>query len=104
MGNSLSGQDISMEIVKVAKEVYLSAKSLDVTQGLSKVISKHRNLHLYPQVCVLAFLDRIDSIKDSWSFGLVWVGLQIQSLHEDGRVEFEDGSCVIADTIIYCTG
>ncbi|KAB2000025.1 hypothetical protein ES319_D12G203400v1 [Gossypium barbadense] len=78
VGNSLSGQDISMEIVKVAKEVYLSAKSLEViTEGLSKVISKHRNLHLYPQ---------------------------IQSLHEDGRVEFEDGSCVIADTIIYCTG
>ncbi|KAK8604553.1 hypothetical protein V6N13_099491 [Hibiscus sabdariffa] len=77
VGNSQSGQDLSMEIVRVAKEVYLSAKSLDITEGLSKVISKHQNLHLR---------------------------LQIESLHEDGRVEFEDGSCVIANTIIYCTG
>ncbi|XVF50053.1 hypothetical protein PTKIN_Ptkin04bG0063700 [Pterospermum kingtungense] len=77
VGSSLSGQDISMEIVEVAKEVYLSVRSFEITEGLSKVISKHQNLHLYPQ---------------------------IDSLHEDGRVQFEDGSCVIADTIIYCTG
>ncbi|KAK8511731.1 hypothetical protein V6N13_029325 [Hibiscus sabdariffa] len=77
VGNSQSGQDLSMEIVRVAKEVYLSAKTLDITEGLSKVVSKHHNLHLR---------------------------LQIESLHEDGRVEFEDGSCVIAHTIIYCTG
>ncbi|KAE8707427.1 Flavin-containing monooxygenase FMO GS-OX-like 9 [Hibiscus syriacus] len=77
VGNSQSGQDLSMEIVKVAKEVYLSARSLDITEGLSKVISKNSKLHLR---------------------------LQIESLHEDGRVRFEDGSCVIADTIIYCTG
>ncbi|XP_022736309.1 flavin-containing monooxygenase FMO GS-OX-like 9 [Durio zibethinus] len=77
VGSSLSGQDISMEIVEVAKEVYISARSLDITEGLSKVISKHHNLHLHPM---------------------------IESLHEDGRVQFEDGSFVIADTIIYCTG
>ncbi|KAK6250018.1 Flavin monooxygenase-like - like 10 [Theobroma cacao] len=77
VGNSQSGQDISMETVEVAKEVYLSARSLDITEGLSKVISKHQNLHLHPQM---------------------------ESLHEDGRVQFEDGSWVIADTIIYCTG
>lgn len=50
VGNSLSGQDISMELVEVAKEVHLSAKSLNITEGLSKVISKHENLHLHPQV------------------------------------------------------
>ncbi|PSR95787.1 Flavin-containing monooxygenase FMO GS-OX-like [Actinidia chinensis var. chinensis] len=77
VGNSLSGQDISMELVYVAKHIYLSAKSLDISEGLSKVISKHQNLHLCPQ---------------------------INSLHEDGRVLFVDGSWVIADTIIYCTG
>ncbi|XP_047311670.1 flavin-containing monooxygenase FMO GS-OX-like 9 [Impatiens glandulifera] len=78
VGNSLSGQDISMELVDVAKEVYLSVKSLhQISQGLSKVISKHPNLHLYPQ---------------------------IEALEEDGRVFFMDGSWVIADTIIYCTG
>ncbi|CAL5444945.1 unnamed protein product [Camellia sinensis] len=77
VGNSLSGQDISMELVDVAKEIYLSSKSLDVSEGLSKVISKHDNLHLCPQV---------------------------ESLQEDGRVLFVDGSWVTADTIIYCTG
>lgn len=50
VGNSMSGQDISMELVKVAKEVHLSAKSLEITLGLSKVISNHENLHLRPQV------------------------------------------------------
>ncbi|KDP31304.1 hypothetical protein JCGZ_11680 [Jatropha curcas] len=77
VGNSLSGQDISMELVEVAKEVYLSTKTLEITPGLSKVISKHENLHLRPQ---------------------------IESLEEDGRVLFVDGSQVIADTILYCTG
>lgn len=53
VGSSLSGQDISMELVDVAKEVYLSAKSTGtISRGLSKVISKHRNLHLRPQVYV----------------------------------------------------
>lgn len=55
VGNSLSGQDISMELVEVAKEVHLSAKSLNITEGLSKVISKHENLHLHPQVMLLFF-------------------------------------------------
>ncbi|KAK2655476.1 hypothetical protein Ddye_008528 [Dipteronia dyeriana] len=77
VGNSISGQDISIELVEMAKEVHLSSKSLDITEGLSKVISKHHNLHLRPQ---------------------------IESLGEDGRVTFVDGSWVIADTILYCTG
>lgn len=77
VGNSLSGQDLSMELVEVAKEVYLSAKTLTISEGLSKVISKHENLHLHPQ---------------------------IESLHEDGRVLFIDGSWTIADSILYCTG
>ncbi|XP_010443946.1 PREDICTED: flavin-containing monooxygenase FMO GS-OX-like 8 [Camelina sativa] len=77
VGCSVSGQDISIELVEVAKEVHLSAKSLDIPPGLSKVISKHQNLYLHPQ---------------------------IKSLEEDGRVIFEDGSCIVADTILYCTG
>ncbi|KAG5522769.1 hypothetical protein RHGRI_034797 [Rhododendron griersonianum] len=77
VGNSLSGQDISMELVDVAKDIYLSAKSTDVSEGLSRVISKHENLHLCPQ---------------------------IDSLQDDGRIVFVDGTWVIADTIIYCTG
>ncbi|KAF9591780.1 hypothetical protein IFM89_007110 [Coptis chinensis] len=76
-GNSLSGTDISMELVDVAKEIHLSAKSLEISEGLSKVISKHQNLHLHPL---------------------------IDSLCEDGRVLFVDGTWVIADSIIHCTG
>ncbi|KAK1292851.1 Flavin-containing monooxygenase FMO GS-OX-like 9 [Acorus calamus] len=77
VGSSLSGQDISLELVGVSKEVHLSAKSLEVPEGLSKVISKYDNLNFHPQ---------------------------IQSLNEDGRVTFVDGTCVVADSIIYCTG
>ncbi|KAL1213799.1 Flavin-containing monooxygenase FMO GS-OX-like 8 [Cardamine amara subsp. amara] len=77
VGCSMSGQDLSIELVKVANEVHLSAKSLDISSGLSKIILKHQNFHLHPQ---------------------------IESLEEDGRVIFADGSCVVADTILYCTG
>ncbi|TYJ98915.1 flavin-containing monooxygenase FMO GS-OX-like 9 [Cucumis melo var. makuwa] len=78
VGNSQSGQDISLDLIEVAKEIHLSTKSLDtVTQGLSKVIQKYQNLHLQPQ---------------------------IESLEEDGRVVFVDGSSIVADTILYCTG
>ncbi|PKI72156.1 hypothetical protein CRG98_007475 [Punica granatum] len=65
VGNSVSGREISMGLMNVAKEVYLSAKSTDnISQGLSK----------------------------------------IESRREDGGVLFVDGSWVIADTILYCTG
>ncbi|WZZ75088.1 hypothetical protein YC2023_086458 [Brassica napus] len=77
VGCSMSGQDISIELVEVAKEVHLSAKSLDVPPGLAKVISKHHNFHLHRE---------------------------IESLEEDGRVIFVDGSCIVADTFLYCTG
>ncbi|XP_040986030.1 flavin-containing monooxygenase FMO GS-OX-like 9 [Juglans microcarpa x Juglans regia] len=77
VGNSLSGQDISMELLEVAKEVHLSSRSLKISEGLSKVISKNGNLYLHPQ---------------------------IDTLHEDGRVLFVDGSWVIANSILYCTG
>ncbi|KAL3528436.1 hypothetical protein ACH5RR_007758 [Cinchona calisaya] len=77
IGNSHSGQDISMELSRVAKDVHFSVRNLDVTEGLSKVISKRSNLFLHPE---------------------------IESLHEDGRVLFVDGSWITADTIIYCTG
>lgn len=51
VGNSLSGQDISMELLDVAKEVYLSVKCVgSISSGLSKVISKYQKLDLRPQV------------------------------------------------------
>ncbi|XP_022998277.1 flavin-containing monooxygenase FMO GS-OX-like 9 [Cucurbita maxima] len=78
VGSSQSGQDISLELVEVAKETHISTRSMDtITEGLSKVIQKHQNLHLQPQ---------------------------IESLEDDGRVLFVDGSSIVADTILYCTG
>lgn len=50
VGNSFSGQDIAMELVPVAKEVHLSSKTLDICEGLSKVVSKHSTLHLHLEV------------------------------------------------------
>ncbi|KAK6645733.1 hypothetical protein PHAVU_L001665 [Phaseolus vulgaris] len=77
VGNSFSGQEISLELVKVVKELHLSSKSLDIYEGLSKVVSKYENFHLRPQ---------------------------IDNLQEDGSVVFTDGSRIIADTVLYCTG
>lgn len=50
VGNSLTGLDIVMELLQVAKEVHLSSKSLDLSEGLSKVISKHDTLHHHLEV------------------------------------------------------
>ncbi|PUZ45021.1 hypothetical protein GQ55_8G186300 [Panicum hallii var. hallii] len=73
-----SGKDIALELREVAREVHISVKSIeDVSPGMSKEVSRHNNLHLHPE---------------------------IDCLCEDGRVVFADGSCVIADAIIYCTG
>ncbi|KAF9591766.1 hypothetical protein IFM89_007096 [Coptis chinensis] len=66
-----------MEALHVAKEVHLSAKSLEISEGLTNVIAKYQNLHLHPQ---------------------------IDSLQEDGRVLFVDGTSVNAGSIVYCTG
>jgi hypothetical protein len=32
------------------------------------------------------------------------MNLQVECLCEDGLVMFADGSCVVADAVIYCTG
>lgn len=50
VGIANSGQDIAMELVKMAKEVHLSAKSADICEGLSNVISKHDNIHFHLEV------------------------------------------------------
>ncbi|CAN6180694.1 unnamed protein product [Urochloa humidicola] len=74
-----SGLDIALDLSGVAKEVHLSAKSVETatTPAVSKILANHASMRLHPQV------DR---------------------LCEDGRVVFADGSSVVADTIIYCTG
>ncbi|XP_073059175.1 flavin-containing monooxygenase FMO GS-OX-like 9 isoform X2 [Primulina eburnea] len=58
VGSSISGQDISMELVDVAKKIHLSAKSSHaISQGLSKVISKYDTLHLHPQLIGFPFFE-----------------------------------------------
>ncbi|KAL6647219.1 hypothetical protein ACP70R_014656 [Stipagrostis hirtigluma subsp. patula] len=74
-----SGLDIALDLCGVAKEVHLTAKSVEaaMTPAMSKMLAKHAELRLHPQV------DR---------------------LCEDGQVVFADGTGVVAETIIYCTG
>lgn len=67
IGNSLSGQDISIELVDVAKEVHLSAKTLDISNGLSKVLSKNSSLHIHPQVPFLFMSMPPHTILGKWS-------------------------------------
>ncbi|CAL5077531.1 unnamed protein product [Urochloa decumbens] len=75
-----SGKDLALEIGEVAMEVHISVRSMDdgaIGLGMRKAMSRHHNLHLHSQ---------------------------IDCLHEDGRVVFADGSGVVADAVIYCTG
>mgnify|MGYP003702288601 CR=1 FL=1 len=76
-----SGMDIALDLLAVAREVHLSAKSVEAaaTPAMSKMLARHANLHLHPQ---------------------------IERLCDDGRVVFADGGggVVAADTVMYCTG
>ncbi|KAF0895839.1 hypothetical protein E2562_016571 [Oryza meyeriana var. granulata] len=80
VGCSISGNDIALELHRVAKEVHLSAKSPEealATPTMSKMLSRHDNLHLRPRIVRLC---------------------------EDGTVVFADGTRVVADAVVYCTG
>ncbi|KAH9302640.1 hypothetical protein KI387_014223, partial [Taxus chinensis] len=79
IGSSSSAVDISSELKVVAKEVHLSVRSTYMEHKESQVdhFINHLNLPLHPTV---------------------------QSLDENGAVVFEDGSSIIADSIIHCTG
>uniref|UniRef100_A0A0E0LGA4 Flavin-containing monooxygenase n=1 Tax=Oryza punctata TaxID=4537 RepID=A0A0E0LGA4_ORYPU len=79
VGCSVSGAELSLELRRVAKEVHLSAKSTGktITSAMSSILARYDNLHLRPQV---------------------------EHLCEDGTVVFDDGSFVVADAVIYCTG
>uniref|UniRef100_A0A0E0CDP8 Flavin-containing monooxygenase n=1 Tax=Oryza meridionalis TaxID=40149 RepID=A0A0E0CDP8_9ORYZ len=75
-----SGTDIALDLLAVAREVHLSAKAVEaaMTSAISKMLARHANLHLHPQ---------------------------IERLCDDGRVVFADGGVVAAaDTVMYCSG
>ncbi|TVU13136.1 hypothetical protein EJB05_40668 [Eragrostis curvula] len=74
-----SAMDIALDLCGVAKAVNLTAKSVEqaMTPAMSKMLANHAELHLNPQIDFLC---------------------------EDGTVQFADGTRVIADAVIYCTG
>ncbi|XP_006658218.2 flavin-containing monooxygenase FMO GS-OX-like 9 [Oryza brachyantha] len=80
VGCSVSGKEIALELQRVVKEVHFSARSMEeeaMKPAMAKLLARYANIHLHPL---------------------------IEHLCDDGRVVFHDGSCVVADTIIYCTG
>ncbi|XP_057839100.2 flavin-containing monooxygenase FMO GS-OX-like 9 [Cryptomeria japonica] len=77
IGDSHSGRDISLELLRGAKEVHLSSKSSVVIEGLTKLQAEYPNFYIHSV---------------------------IESLHDNGLVAFKDGFSVNADSILYCTG
>ncbi|KAI9076613.1 hypothetical protein K1719_041378 [Acacia pycnantha] len=75
IGYGSSGVDISIEISAVAKEVHVAARSVADDK-----------------------LGKLPGFKN------VWLHSMIDSVHEDGRVVFNDGNAVYADVILHCTG
>ncbi|KAH9313935.1 hypothetical protein KI387_022562, partial [Taxus chinensis] len=75
IGSSASAIDISLELKTVAKEVHLSVRMTYIEHKDNPV--NRLNVQLHPTV---------------------------RYLDENGTVVFEDGSSIIADSIIHCTG
>ncbi|KAF4347099.1 hypothetical protein G4B88_025142 [Cannabis sativa] len=74
IGFGASAFDISRDIATEAKQVHIATRSPDVKLGK---LENHNN---------------------------IWHHMMIDHVCEDGRVVFQDGSSVCADTIFYCTG
>ncbi|XP_031502628.1 flavin-containing monooxygenase FMO GS-OX-like 5 [Nymphaea colorata] len=75
IGGYASAKDISRDIAPVAKEVHVSSRT--ESGELPRMQPGYANM---------------------------WLHSLIKSTHEDGGVVFSDGSSVIADIIIHCTG
>lgn len=69
VGKGSSGQDISLELVGVAKKVYVSYRG-------TQQESQDERTHVPP----------------------------IRKIHPNQQIEFEDGTIVQADAILFCTG
>ncbi|KAJ7944767.1 Flavin-containing monooxygenase [Quillaja saponaria] len=75
IGSAASAVDISRDIARVAKEVHIAIRSVE-----DSTLGKHP------------------------SYDNMWLHSMIESVHDDGRVIFQDGSTVNADVILHCTG
>ncbi|KAF9616712.1 hypothetical protein IFM89_031988 [Coptis chinensis] len=75
IGSSASAYDISREIATVAKEVHVAARS--TTNGTPTKLVGYNNL---------------------------WTHSMIKSAHKDGTAAVQDGSLLLVDVILHCTG
>ncbi|KAM3308691.1 flavin-containing monooxygenase FMO GS-OX-like 4 isoform X2 [Capsicum chacoense] len=75
IGGAASATDISREIAEVAKEVHISSRS--ATSGVPMKLPGYDN---------------------------VWLHNMIEAVGSDGGVSFRDGSKILADIILHCTG
>ncbi|KAK4365862.1 hypothetical protein RND71_013742 [Anisodus tanguticus] len=75
IGGAASATDISREIAEVAKEVHISSRS--ATSGVPVKLPGYDN---------------------------IWLHNMIEAVGSDGGVNFRDGSKVVADIILHCTG
>ncbi|RXH97316.1 hypothetical protein DVH24_035984 [Malus domestica] len=75
IGSSASAVDISREIAGVAKEVHIASRSV-----------------------------ADETLQKQPGYDNMWLHSMIENAHDDGSVVFKDGSVVLADTILHCTG
>ncbi|XP_050231239.1 flavin-containing monooxygenase FMO GS-OX-like 3 isoform X1 [Mercurialis annua] len=75
IGGAFSAVDLSSEIAGVAKEVHVASRSV-------------------PE----------DTYKKQTGYDKMWLHSMIESCNEDGTVVFQDGSVVLTDIILHCTG
>ncbi|XP_026394348.1 flavin-containing monooxygenase FMO GS-OX-like 3 isoform X2 [Papaver somniferum] len=75
IGNSVSAEDISKEISAVAKEVHVASRSTTDVLPTKK-----------------------------FGYDNMWLHSMVKCAHEDGTVDFPDGSFVPVDVIVHCTG
>ncbi|XP_060214022.1 flavin-containing monooxygenase FMO GS-OX-like 4 [Lycium barbarum] len=75
IGGAASATDISREIAEVAKEVHISSRS--ATSGVPMKLPGYDN---------------------------IWLHNMIEGVDSDGGVSFRDGSKVLAEIILHCTG
>jgi hypothetical protein len=105
-----SGKDIALELRKVARDVHVSVKAVagSISAGMSKAVAKNHNLHLNPEAtqrnCPSSDIKPIPArVCDQSCFDLA-SRRSIACARTDGRVVFADGSTIVADAVIYCTG
>ncbi|VVA32828.1 PREDICTED: flavin-containing monooxygenase [Prunus dulcis] len=75
IGGAASSADISRELAGVAKEVHIASRSV-----------------------------ADEAIGKQPGYDNMWLHSMIKSAHDDGNVAFQDGSVVVADIILHCTG